>query len=64
MPDANGRIRPVSVPDVPWCRTCKLVECACRPAACEEHCEDRNMLCSCGRCSCVGCVCAGDEHCS
>jgi len=33
MPDAGGRIPPVSIPRVPWCATCKLVACVCPPAS-------------------------------
>lgn len=33
----------MSVPDVPWCRRCKLVECVCRPmdpCTCLRTCGD------------------------
>lgn len=29
MPDHDGKIRGISVPDVPWCRKCGLVRCVC-----------------------------------
>ena len=30
MPDANGKLKGIAVPAVPWCRRCKLVKCTCR----------------------------------
>jgi len=41
MPDANGRIRPISVPRVPWLERCKRTgltkpECSCKDCAAEQ----------------------------
>jgi hypothetical protein len=42
MPDAEGRIRPVSIPDVPWHKTsppeCSFDQCP-YPTACQDGCR-------------------------